>query len=672
MNNFGVQLERLPRKCTNVKCARQFCAQCIQQIQTYNGDDRAFQCMFCLQSYRKNVYPEENQVLIKQLWEQAVIQYGIERTRDLLTKDCTYDVLNFDIDCRRRHLMNLISLYKRFCGRTQLLLTAEYMVNQLTELTRYLQGETNENLEEYQNIYRGLISETPRDVDIGLLYISLCERFQHDIFEAEYSSMFPKTNKIITEWLQQQGSAREFTPKLFNLFEILEEDLINHWSDPNMLVRTKIGVIGYTSTGKSSLINCLNGIQSLTDDNAAPVSNNRSTYFPLQFDRKEPLMNPDQLQQKTFVTFVDIQGADRRDTSMNKDEFYLDEIFQADCDIYMLVSDQSLTDEEQKWMDYIEEILKRKCLLIRSKMDIPYLNKFQELTGIIYSKADRKQRKHYEGIVRQHLRTDYSHSSRTIYFIACDYCPNNADAISLLQEQAFDYVTLLNELGRLAVDAYSYRLHALANRILARAINTSFRRGYVLNMMKYKVAAGFASIIPFGDQLPRYLSRDSIREAFGLDEDLREYLMQFHLVVYNYKLQTSIFEDCVEIREVQTNSKFDAKWLGRTAGTAFIVGGTLTDDVLRVVGPTAVAVSGAARVAFTVATIGIGVIISAGVSAWSAIDSGKHIFSYINRTCDDIIMISHPLIMSIIERERTKKSSERKWSVSTNTSSMNE
>lgn len=663
MNNFGIQLECLPRKCTNTKCSRQFCAQCIQQIQTYNGDDRPFQCMFCLQIYRKNVYPEENQLLIKQLWEQAVIQYGIERTRDLLTKDCTSDVLNFDIDCRRRHLMNLIRLYKHYCHRTQLLLTAEYLVNQLTQ---YLQEDKNDNLEEYQNIYRGLISETPRDADIGLLYISLCERFQHEIFEAEYSSMFPKTNKKILEWLQQQGSAKEFTPKLLDLFEILEQDLINHWSDPAMSVRTKIGVIGYTSTGKSSLINCLNGIQCLTEDNAAPVSNNRSTYFPLQFDRKEPLINPDYLEEKTLVTFVDIQGVDRQENLMTKTDFYLDEIFQADCDIYMLVSDQILTDEEQRWMDYIEEILKRKCLLIRSKMDIPYLNKFQEFSGISYSKADRKQRKHYDGLVRDQLRKEYSLPFGTVYFIACDYCPTNADAISLLQEQAFDYVTLLNDLGRLAVDAYSYRLHALANRILARAMNTIFRRGYVLNVMKYKIAAGFASIIPFGDQLPRYLSRDSIREAFGLDEDLRKYLMQYHLVVYNYKLQTSIFEDCVEIREVQINSKFDAKWLGRAAGTAFIVGGSLTDDVLRIAGPTAVAVSGAARVAFTVATIGIGVIISAGVSAWSAVDSGKHIFSYINRTCDDIIMISHPLIMSIIERERTKKC------VSTNNTMMNE
>jgi hypothetical protein len=194
----------------------------------------------------------------------------------------------------------------------------------------------------------------------------------------------------------------------------------------------------------------------------------------------------------------------------------------------------------------------------------------------------------------------------------------------------------------------------LASRTVARATNTSFRRGYVLNVLKYKVAAGFASIIPFGDQLPRYLSRDSIREAFGINDTLLQYITQFHLIIYNYKLQTSIFEKCVEIKAVQNNSKLDARWVGRAAGTALVVGGGFTEDIVRVVAPTITIVSGAARAVLTVATIGIGIIISAGVSAWSAIDSGKHIFSYINRICDDTIMVTNALITSIIEREREK------------------
>ena len=173
-------------------------------------------------------------------------------------------------------------------------------------------------------------------------------------------------------------------------------------------------------------------------------------------------------------------------------------------------------------------------------------------------------------------------------------------------------------------------------------------------MLKYKVAAGFASIIPFGDQLPRYLSRDSIRDSLGINEALFQYLTQFHLIIYNYKLQTSVFEKYVEVKELQNNSKFDAKWIGRTAGTVLVVGGGLTDDIVRVVAPTVTVLSGAARAVLTAATLGIGLIISAGVSAWSAIDSGKHIFSYINRICDDTIMVTNALILSIIEREQEK------------------
>jgi hypothetical protein len=292
---------------------------------------------------------------------------------------------------------------------------------------------------------------------------------------------------------------------------------------------------------------------------------------------------------------------------------------------------------------------------------------FHKYSGTYFAFSNPELRAKFHRNIMKQLREDTFIKPRDVYLVACYYSAPNSDAHKLqeLKEQLFDFPDLLNTIGRLACDAQQHRIHALAIRIIARAINTSFRRGCVLNVMKYKLAAGFASIIPFGDQLPRYLSRDSIRDAFGIDETFRQYLIPFHLIIYNYKLQTSVFEDCVEIKESQIKSKLDAKWVGRTAGTALIVGGALTDDVLRVAAPTAVALSGAARVAFTVATIGIGLIISAGVSTWSAIDSGKHIFSYINRVCDDIIMITDPLIMSIIEREQEKISDKNQSTAST-------
>jgi len=613
--------------------------------------------MYCLQVYRNNSLPEENQILIKQLWNESIIRYGIKRTQDLITKECTHEDLSFDIDCRRRHLINLISLYKRFCDRTQCLLKTEYIVNQLTDIIRYIKENPKNNLDECKTFYRRLISLTNNDNEIGLLYIGLCENLQLEISEAEYCSMFPKTNGKINEWLHQQGSANEFQPKLLDLFQIIEQDLINQWSNPYLIVSTKIGVIGYTSTGKSSLINRLLGVKSLTEDDAAPVSINKGTYFPLQFERKQPLIYPDDQKKKTVVTFVDIQGVDKQESSVDnetKEDGYLDEIRKADCDIYILVYDEKLREVQQNWIVYIEEILKRKCVLVRSKTDIDYLTKFQELSGTSFAGCEQKQRSEFESTIIEQLRLDNSIESRAVYLVACDYSPNSDDAVLLLKEQSFDYSKLLTELSRLAFDACSYRIHALANRIIARAINTSFRRGYVLNILKYKVAAGFASIIPFGDQLPRYLSRDNIRDAFGIDDTLLQYLTQFHLIIYNYKLQTSVFDGCVEIRESQNNSKLDAKWVGRVAGTALVVSSGFADDIVRVAAPAATVLSGAARVAFTVATLGIGLVISAGVSAWSAVDSGKHIFSYINRICDDTIMVTDSLIASIIEREREK------------------
>ena len=635
----------------NIKCGRQFCAQCLHQIRTYNGVDQPFQCMFCLQTYKKNTFPEENQSLIKQLWDNCIKKYDIEHTRELITKDCTHEELITDIDCRRKHLSNLIRLYKRFCGQTQSGLSTEYFVDEFSKNIRYLQEKTSHSLEECKSIYQGLISESNHAKDIGLFYLSICERLQFEIAEAEYLSLFPQTNAKINEWMHHQGRADEFQPKLIDLFQLIEKDLMSQWINPYMNARTKIGVIGYTSTGKSSLINCLLGIQSLTDDNAAPVSNKRSTYFPLQFDREEPLIDPDDRKRKTFATFVDIQGSE---TTVADEDAYILEIHKADCDIYVLVYDRDLTDEQNKWIVYIEEILKRKCVLVRSKMDIEYLENFHELTGFNYSQIEHRHRHQYESKILERLHSKYALESHHVYLIACDYLPANEDAADLLREESFDYSILLDELSRLAFNPCSFRVHALANRVVTRAINTCFRRGYVLNVMKYKIAAGFASIIPFGDQLPRYLSRDSLRDAFGIDEHLRQYLSQFHLVIYNYKLQTSVFEKTVEIRELQSNSKIDTKWLGRTAGTALVVSSGFAEDILRVALPAATAASGAARVAFTVATVGIGVVISAGVSAWSAVDSGKHIFSYINRLCDDTIMVTNALTQEIIDRERVK------------------
>ncbi len=673
LDSFGIPKARTAWKCINVKCGKRFCAECIQMIQTYNGNDRSFQCMFCLKEYDNNQFPEKDQLHEKKLWEEAIINYGIKRTRQLLSTECNSHDLIADIDCRRRHLMNLISLSKRYFDETVLndmIINAQNLANRLSEIIQYLKNTNNGNLDICKDAYREAISTPSSNNDIGLFYILLCEDLQLEIWNADYRCLFPNTNAKLKQWLHQSGSANEFEPKVPVLLKAVEQDLINQYSNAYLAARIKIGVIGYTSSGKSSLINRLLGVESLEEDGAAPVSDNKSTYFPLHYDRQKPLIDPDNRNRKTLVTFVDIQGLDKNrilDNTKVEAGNYLDEIRKVDCDIYIVVFDDQLSEQQQMWIEYIEEVLKRKCVLVRSKVDCDYLQMFHKYSGTYFASSNPEQRAKFGPDIIKQFKKDMFIEFRNVYLVACYYSAPNSDAHKLqeLKEQLFDFPDLLNTLGRLACDAQQHRIHALAIRIIARVINTSFRRGCVLNVMKYKVAAGFASIIPFGDQLPRYLSRDSIRDAFGIDENFRQYLKQFHLIIYNYKLQTSVFEDCVEIKESQRKLELDAKWVGSTAGAALIVGGALTDDVLRVAAPTAVAISGAARVAFTVATIGIGLIISAGVSTWSAIDSGKHIFSYINRVCDDIIMITDPLIMSIIEREQEKISDKNQSTAST-------
>ena len=81
-----------------------------------------------------------------------------------------------------------------------------------------------------------------------------------------------------------------------------------------------------------------------------------------------------------------------------------------------------------------------------------------------------------------------------------------------------------------------------------------------------------------------------------------------------------------------------------------IAGASVLDDIVRAVPAALTLLSGAGRVIFTAATLGVGAVITVAVSAWSAHDSGKHIFSYINRLCDDMMIISDAFILEIIRR----------------------
>ncbi|CAF3212028.1 unnamed protein product [Rotaria socialis] len=654
-NPFGIQDERTPYKCINTKCGRHFCDQCVKYIQIYNGNVRQFRCMYCLKEYRKNQVPIKDILLAEQLWNEAVVNYGIKRTRQLLSNECHATDLKFDIDCRQRHLSNLINIHKRYFDWTEFPVTrveAENIADQLSKIVKYINEETNAQIDICKSVYRNSISTPDDDNDVGSHYIRLCERLLLEITNAEFHSLFPNTNAIFTEWMHEPGSDDKFQPKIFDLIKTIEQDLTDLWSSTHFNVRTKIGVVGYTSVGKSTLVNRFLNVSSLIENETAPISIDKSTYFPLQFDREEPLIHPDHQDRKTAVTFVDIQGRDKsklNDHSQREADRYLHEIFKADCDIYVIVFDDELCDEQHKWIVDIEQTLHRKCILVRSKVDKYYLSKFLELSEVFYAQSTVEQRQQLDSIILQQIRLNNSVDNRFVYLVAQDYQPSTSDAQLLLKNNSFDMLLLLYELSRLAFNAHNSRIHSLAKRAVARVINICFRRDYVLNVLKYQIAAGIGSIIPFGEQYPRYLSREGIRDAFGIDDALRQYLNQYKLKIAGYKLQTSVFKDCVKVQELETHWKSKAKMVGKAVDTTAVAGGAAAaDDIVRTIAPITTALSGAARIAATTATLGIAIVISGGVCAWSAISSLQHIFSYVQRICDDLIHVTDPLIHAII------------------------
>ncbi|UJR27811.1 hypothetical protein I4U23_009080 [Adineta vaga] len=662
--SFGIQEERIPLECINIKCARLYCTQCVNCVQTHNGNNKRFRCMYCLLEYPAHKIPTENQILIKQLWTSMIVKYGIRYTSHLLSKTLNQNNmidLWCDIECRRRHLVNLISTLERFSRWTQIhhiMNETHIMADKLLDIAMRLQEDPIANIHTLQNEYQEIISTSDHnnnnnnnDDMIGSHYIRICERLLADISDAEFYRAFTNTHAKMIEWNCALASSDQFQPQVSDLFTAIETDLQEQCSHHRHgIVRAKIGIIGYTCVGKSTILNRLLSIEDLAMDTSSPVRSIKSTYYQLQFDRKEPLPSPHNQSKTTAVTLVDIQGHDKDTLTVDSQLLpgnYLDEIRKADCDIYILVFDEKLRYEQHGWISFIEETLKRQCILVRSKVDIEFLAKYRERSGLFYGSSTPAQRACYTPTILEQLRFDNEMESHQVFLTAADYMPASSDAAILLNDQSFDMTILFDELGRLAADARNRRIHTLAMRAAARVINICFRRGYVLNVFNYKIGAGLAAIIPFGDQLPRYLARDHIRQAFGITKDFRQYLLQFRLSIDEGYLQTSTLENCVTATMMKTKVKKGS--LGAAVGGAFMAGAPFSDDILRAAAPTAVALTGGARIALTASTAIVGVVISAVVCAWSAVNSGKHIFSYVNRLCDDLILVSNPLITTLID-----------------------
>lgn len=154
--SFGVQHSRTAWECINEKCGVLFCNECFESIQTYNGNNKPFRCMYCLKAYETNQLPEKNQRIMDKLCSEALIKYDIKHTRQLLLNECISSNLISDIDCRRRQLNNLISTCERYTGRISmqnLIENAKNIVKDLMDIVVHLQMITNGSLTICKNAY---------------------------------------------------------------------------------------------------------------------------------------------------------------------------------------------------------------------------------------------------------------------------------------------------------------------------------------------------------------------------------------------------------------------------------------------------------------------------------------------------------------------------------------
>ena len=313
LGSFGIQEERVPLECINTKCARLYCAQCVTSVQLHNGDGKRFRCMYCLLEYPSHKAPAVNRTLTEQLWNSMTIKYGIRYTNHLLSKSINQNNLVdlwCDIECRRRHLTNLICTLERFSRWTQI----NYVVNdthimceKLLDIVTRLREDPATTMRTCQQEYRQLISTS--DDAVGAHYIRICERLLADISDAEFYRAFATTHAKMVEWNCALASSDHFQPQVADLFATIEHDLTEQWSQHRHgIVRAKIGIIGYTCVGKSTILNRLLGVDDLTNDEASPVRSIKSTYYQLQFDRREPLALPNDRLKTTAVTLVDVPG----------------------------------------------------------------------------------------------------------------------------------------------------------------------------------------------------------------------------------------------------------------------------------------------------------------------------------------------------------------------------
>lgn len=619
--------------------------------------------------------PIQNKLLIDLLWDQYTIKYGIS----IFQKPNIMPViLSNDIECRMIHLKSLIQTLERSMSQTTsnwksftteiqsantLIVNLEKVKEKIDKFFLTVNDDIDDSkLNECSQEYLKILTGDHDDSQICEHFIRICEQLLYYHQKAEFEKYFPLLNNKMNEW-EQTLIEEQFQPKIIEVFKAVESGLGNQVLPA---IPCRVGFIGNISVGKTSLLNWLRDIRNKTEDNensnnnnnilASPVRVSKSTYCRLEFEHE--------YDQNKKVVFVDIEGSTDTDMYLKSANYY-DEIIKADCDLYILVFDNQFTDIQRNWYDYIVNDLQRQCWLVRSKVDQLFRPMFKENIGQDFDSANDSIKNKYGKRIIDQIRNEVSIDihGRELSNVYLTFTLHDEN-LSKLPYSNDDLEKLLNDIKNLPLNLHGNRLQTVAVRAMTRVINTCFRRGYVVNIMKYKVAAGIAAVVPLVDLIPRYYGREEIRQAFGVNtnsrfmnwlygttDEFKDYLGEFDICIDESALKTSAFNKTFRKKPVimKKTAKQASSFMIKGATAAGVVGASVTDDVIRGVGIGTVA---ATRVLSTSLII-VGGVLTAAMCAWAAVSNGKQMYKYLNKLCDDLIIVSHYVTAKIIEDNDT-------------------
>ncbi|CAF1204513.1 unnamed protein product [Didymodactylos carnosus] len=510
-------------------------------------------------------------------------------------------------------------------------------------------------------------------------FIRNCELLRVRIEQLEIEETFPKLTEKMNLWKNIYDTDEQFKPKIIELLETIEKDLLDKYGEESTAyaIPYKVGILGSRSVGKSTFSNYVRDVTNEQDPLFSPTALEKSTFCYLQFDKEYPYR---------------IEGCTDNEQNI---EFanYINEIGKADCDLYLILYDREFSQLELSWKRNIENVLNRKCLIVRTKVDRLFLDCYEQMFRTEFNENsidDQHKIKRILDKVRIIARTThYGEKLEEVYLMAA----KSNRSIRNTNFANFDKDKLIQTILQLALsDGREERLRKMAIIAAADIINTCFRRGSIISVMKYKIAAGILSIVPLADEIPRYVGREKVRQVFGIHDQayltnkynettdkLQTYLLKYQFYLPQYELSTDAFKYLVkktkDTDDNQTNTNVSTTTMNKLNPTNYTrniqlknvrtkkgkilqklapVGGRVllpifaaTDDIVRVAVPAAAA---GLRVGLTAATAGIGFVLSIPLCAWAAISNGKQIHNYLHLLCDDLLVLIEYFITAVINR----------------------